>query len=74
MTGFKLVLYAKPSYQMMLSCKCFPHVSEMPAFTYNRANSVIIKHTIILNIIHSIFNIHDAEVGINYKSMKYFSI
>jgi lipoprotein signal peptidase len=34
----------------------------MPTLTYNRANSVIIKNVIMLNIIHNIFNLLDTEV------------
>jgi hypothetical protein len=34
----------------------------MPTITYT--NSVIIKNTIILNIIHNIFNLRDTEVVI----------
>jgi hypothetical protein len=29
---------------MVLSCKFFPHVSEIPTLAYNRENSVIIKN------------------------------
>ena len=37
-------------------------VSKMSTLTYNQANSVITKNTIILNIIHNIFNLRDTEV------------
>jgi hypothetical protein len=37
---------------------CFPHVSKMLTFTFNRANNVIIKNAIILNIIHNACNLH----------------
>ena len=37
---------------------CFPHVSKMSTFTFNRANNVIIKNAIILNIIHNVCNLH----------------
>ena len=62
----KLVVWAQASVgsEMMRSCKCFPHVSEMLTLTYNRANSVIINNAIILNSIHNIFNLRDTEVAI----------
>jgi hypothetical protein len=69
----KLVLWTKPLRQMMRLCKCFPHVSEIPTLTYNRAYSIIIKNAKILNIIHvDIFNLHHAEVIIydNISSIK----
>jgi len=53
--------------EMMRSRKCFPHVSKTPTLTYNRENSVIIKNPIILNIIHNVFNLRDAEVVIMYN-------
>jgi hypothetical protein len=58
----KLVLCAQTSSlsEMMPSCTCFPHVSKMPTLTYNRANSVIIKNAIILNIIQNIFKLRDT--------------
>ena len=34
----------------------------MPTFTYNGVDSVVIKNAIILNIIHNIFNLREAEV------------
>ena len=39
--------------------------SKMPTLTYNRANYVIIKNSITLNIIHNIFNLRDTEVVMN---------
>jgi len=36
----------------------------MTTTTYNRANNVIIKNAIILNIIHNIFYVRDTEVVI----------
>ena len=51
-----------PLSEMMQSCKCFPHVGKMPTLSYNRKNKVIIKKTIILNILHNIFNHRDIEV------------
>ena len=50
--------------EMMWSFKYFVYVSKMPSLTYNRANSVIIKNVIMLNIIHNIFNLLDTEVVI----------
>jgi hypothetical protein len=38
--------------------------SKMPTLTYNRANCVITKNSITLNIIHHIFNLRDTEVVI----------
>ena len=38
-----------------LLVKWYGYVSKMPALTYNRVNSVIIKNVIILNIINNIF-------------------
>ena len=62
----KLVLWAQtsPLTEMMRSCKCFPFVSKMSTLSQNRENSVVIKTTIILNIIHNIFNLHDTNVVI----------
>ena len=59
----KLVVCAQtpPLSEMMPSCTCFPHVSKMSTLTYNRANSVIIKNAIILNIIQNIFKLRDTE-------------
>jgi hypothetical protein len=58
--GVKLIVCAQtsPLCEMMWSCKCFPYVNKMPTLTYNWGNSVIIKNTIILNIIYNIFNFH----------------
>jgi hypothetical protein len=47
------VLFELPLSEMMRHCKYFPHVSKMPTLTYNRANNIIIKNTIILNILHN---------------------
>jgi len=60
--GVKPVLWAQTSHltAMMRSCKCFPHVSIMPTLTYNWANSAIIKKYLILNIMHSTFNLHET--------------
>ena len=57
----KLVLWAQtfPLSEMMRSCKCLPRASEIPTFTYNWTNSVIIKNTIILNIIQKLYIITD---------------
>ena len=63
----KLVLEAQtfPFNGMMQSClKYFPCVSKMPTLTYNKANRILIKNAIILNIIHKIFNIRDKDVVI----------
>jgi hypothetical protein len=62
----KLVLRAQtfPFNEMMRSCKYFPCVSKMPTLTYNKANRILIKNAIILNIIHKIFNIRDKDVVI----------
>jgi hypothetical protein len=62
----KLALWAQtsPLTEMMRSCKCFPFVSKMSTLSQNRENSVVIKTTIILNIIHNIFNLHDTNVVI----------
>ena len=51
----KLVLWSQifPLSEMMLSYKYFSHVSKMSTFTNKRANSVIIKNAIILNMILS---------------------
>jgi hypothetical protein len=38
--------------EAMRSWKCFPHASRISNLTYNRANSVLIKNAINLNIIH----------------------
>ena len=50
-----------PFSEMVQSCTCFPHVSKIQ--TLNRAISVIIKNTIILNItsLHSISNLRHTE-------------
>jgi hypothetical protein len=47
------VLFELPLSEMMRHCKYFPHVSKMPTLTYNRANNIIIKNAIILNILHN---------------------
>jgi hypothetical protein len=39
-------------------------ISALPALTYNRAESVIIKNAMILTIIHNIFNLRDTQVRI----------
>ena len=52
-SGVKLVLWAQ-SYPLVLVKWC-GYVSKMPALTYNRVNSVIIKKVIILNIINNFF-------------------
>ena len=38
--------------EMMRSCTRFLQVSKISTLTHNQANSVVIKNTIILNIIH----------------------
>jgi len=50
-----LVLWAQISAfnEMMRSCKHFLQVSKISTLTHNQANSVVIKNTIILNIIHN---------------------
>ena len=57
-----------PLSEMMGSRKCFLHVSKTPTLTHNRANIVIIKNTIILNIIYNVFNLRDTEVVIMYNT------
>ena len=49
--GVKLVLLAptSPLSEMMQACKCLPRVIKMPTLTFNCANSVTIKHAIILH-------------------------
>jgi hypothetical protein len=61
--GVKHVLWAQtsPVGEIIRSCMSFPHVSKIPTLACNRANSVIIKKAIILNLRHNIFNIHDTE-------------
>jgi len=44
--------------------KLVTHVSKKSILTYNRANSFIIKNAIILNTIHTQFNMSDTEVVI----------
>jgi hypothetical protein len=48
--GVRLVLWTQTSrlIEIIRSCKCFSRVSKMPTFTYNQANSVIIKNAIII--------------------------
>ena len=55
--GVKLVLLSQtPTLsEMMLSCKCFQHVNQMPTLSYMHVNSIIIKNAIILNIKHNKF-------------------
>ena len=48
----------------MPSCKCFPHESKMPDFTYSQLNSVILKNVIIFNITHNICHLRDTDVFI----------
>ena len=64
--GVKPVLWAQTSHltAMMRSCKCFPHVSIMPTLTYNWANSAIVQKDLILNIMHSTFNLSETEAVI----------
>ena len=58
--GIKLVLLVKsPLKEMMQSCTYLPHVSKMTILARTRAMSVIIKDTIILNIMHNIFKHRD---------------
>ena len=58
--GVKLVLLVKsPLKEMMQSCTYLPHVSKMTILARSRAMSVIIKDTIILNIIHNTFKHQD---------------
>ena len=45
--------------EMNRSSKCFLHESKMSIPTNNRVNSFIIKNAIILNIMHTIFNLRD---------------
>ena len=73
----KLVLLAQisPPSIMMRSWECFPHVSKLPTFTYNRAKSVIIKkNSIIFKIMHDIFNLCDIETVIYILLGRYFSL
>jgi hypothetical protein len=51
----------------------------MPTLTYNRANSVIIKNAIILNITHNVFYLRDIEsviciILIISKKIKYSTV
>jgi hypothetical protein len=64
--GVKPVLWAQTSNltAMMRSCKCFPHVSIMPTLTYNWANNAIMQKDLILNIMHSTFNLPETEAVI----------
>jgi hypothetical protein len=59
--GIILVIWARTFRlsEMMRSCKCFPHMCRMQTVTYNRANIIIKKNTIILNDIRDIFNLRD---------------
>ena len=60
--GVKLVLLSPPSEKNDAALQVPPNVSKMSTLTYNQENSVITKNTIILNIIHNIFNLRDTEV------------
>jgi hypothetical protein len=59
--GDKLALWTQTSIlsEMNRSSKCFLHESKMSIPTNNRVNSFIIKNAIILNIMHTTFNLHD---------------
>ena len=43
--GIELVVLTQvsPLRVMMRSCKCLPHLSQTPTFTYNRSNNIIVK-------------------------------
>ena len=62
--GVKLVLLSQTSTlsEMMLSCKCFQHVNQMPTLSYMHANSIIIKNAMILNIMHNIFKLREINL------------
>ena len=47
---------------MMRSYKWFPHVIKMHTLAYNQVNSVAIENTIVLNIMHNIFNLRVSEI------------
>ena len=61
--GVKLALLSQaPTLsEIMLSCKCFQHVNQMPTRSYIHVNSIIIKNAIILNIKHNIFKLHEIN-------------
>ena len=71
--GIILVIWAQTFRlsEMMRSCKCFPHMCRMQTVSYNRANIVIKKNTIILNDIRDIFNRPDIEVAMCVKYYLY---
>ena len=60
--GVKFVFWARisPLNEMMLLCKCCPHLSKMTTFTYNRANNIVVKKLSFwtLSIIYLIFVTH----------------
>ena len=60
----KLILWAQTSSlnEIRRLLKCFPHVNKILTLTYNRANSILLKNTITLKMMHDIFNLHDTEV------------
>ena len=41
-----------------------PYVIKIPTRTHNRASSVDIMNVLIVNIMHTIFKLHDKEVVI----------
>ena len=45
----------------MWSCNCFPHVVKCQPSHYNRANSVIIKKAIILNMTHKSCHMYSVK-------------
>jgi hypothetical protein len=70
LAALKLVLLSQTSTlsEMMLSCRYFQHVNQMPTLSwYMHANSIIIKSAIILNIKHNIFKLREK----NLNSVKY---
>ena len=56
-------MYFNKKWRGLQLCTCFPHVSKIQTLKYNRANSVIIKNAIILNMkgLHSIYNLSYTE-------------
>jgi hypothetical protein len=57
----KLVSWTQtsPLSEIMRSCKCISHMSNIPTLTYNRANNVILK-----SMMHDIFNLRVTEIVI----------
>jgi hypothetical protein len=63
--GVKLVLWTQtnlPSFWNDASFACFSYTSIMPTLTYCWVSTIVVKNTIILNIIHNIFNLRNTEV------------